>query len=56
MSNGIDTTSTIGQAVITGGTGVVLTAPDHTTQILAVVVQIISLVMLFIKGRKAKSE
>jgi hypothetical protein len=52
MSNGIDSTSTIIKQIIPAGTGVALAAPDHTTQILAVVVQIISLVIMFLKEKK----
>lgn len=56
MSNGIDTTSTIAHSVITGGAGVAIVAPDHTAQICSVLVQVIALVMLLIRGRKAKNE
>jgi len=52
MSNGIDSTSTILKSMIPAGTGVALATPDHTTQILAVIVQVLSLVLVFFRERK----
>lgn len=54
MSNGIDTTSTVVQTAIGTGTAVTLTAPDHTTQIVSVLVQVIALIGWWLRSRKAK--
>lgn len=53
MSTGIDSTSTVLSSVIAGGTATVLASPDHTTQILSVVVQVLSLVILWLKSKKS---
>jgi hypothetical protein len=52
MNIGIDTTSTVAHSAITAGTTAVVLAPDHTTQILSVVVQVIALIMLLFKRKK----
>lgn len=55
MSNGIDSTSTIVQSAIASGTAVTLTQPDHTTQIISVIVQIVALVGWWLRSRKTKN-
>ena len=47
-----DSISTLGQTSIGLGTGVALATPDHTTQIVSVVIQILGLVLVFLRGRK----
>ena len=54
MDKVIDTSSTIAHSAITAGTTAVVLAPDHTTQILSVVVQVIALIMLLFKSKKAQ--
>ena len=52
MDRVIDTTSTIAHSAITAGTTAVVLAPDHTTQILSVVIQVIALITLLFKHKK----
>jgi predicted NBD/HSP70 family sugar kinase len=54
MSGGIDTTSTVLHGAVLGGTGTVLAQPDHTTQIIAVIGQILALVLLFFRPKMQK--
>ena len=55
MGTGIDSTSTVLHGAIAGGTGLVLSQPDHTTQIISLVTQVIALVLLIFKSRKTKN-
>ena len=52
MDIGIDTTSTVAHSAISAGTTAVVLAPDQTTQILSVVVQVIALITLLFKHKK----
>ena len=42
---------TLAHSAISGGTALTVLAPDHTTQILSVLVQVLALVMLFFKSK-----
>ena len=55
LSNGNQTLETLGTSVISAGTGVTLVTPDHTTQIISVVIQILTVVMLWLKSKKGNS-
>ncbi|QZK98176.1 hypothetical protein [Flavobacterium psychrophilum] len=50
-SNGINSLSTVLHGTVATGTGVVLSQPDHTTQIIAIVGQILALVLLFFRPK-----
>ncbi len=52
MSIAHDTISNIAQPTIAIGTGVALATPDHTTQILSVVTQVIALIILLFSKKK----
>jgi hypothetical protein len=47
-----DSLTVIANSVIAGGTAAVLASPDHTTQILSVIIQILSVVVLFFRQKK----
>lgn len=55
MDKVIDTSSTVAHSAIAAGTTAVAIAPDHTTQILSVVVQVIALIMLLFKRKQAQN-
>lgn len=50
-----DTINNLAHPVIAGATGTVLATNDHTTQLLAVLVQVVSLILVFLRGRKAQN-
>ncbi|ELY2018488.1 hypothetical protein SL053_002416 [Flavobacterium psychrophilum] len=50
-SNGIDSLSTVLHGTVATGTGVVLSQPDHTTQIIAIVGQLLALALLFFRPK-----
>ncbi len=52
MNDSLNVTSTIAQSAIATGTGIVLSQPDHTTQIVSIIVQIIALVGWWLRNRK----
>lgn len=44
--------STMGHSSVAIGTGIGLATPDHTTQICSIVMQVISLLILWLNSRK----
>lgn len=46
-----DSLSVIAQSVVTGGTATVLASPDHTTQILSIVLQILGVLALIFRKK-----
>lgn len=46
----------VGNSVISAGTGVTLVAQDHTTQIISVVIQLLTIWMMYIKNKSTNSQ
>ena len=53
-SNGIDSTSTLAHAVVTGAGATIIANPDHTTQIIAIIGQLVALAILFFQKKAIK--